>query len=120
MSLDLVAYSRSIYSILDFLGDVGGLYSILLDLGIILVTIQSFVFGSFLEKFLRLNIFKRYSIMMKENNKVSKNRCSGLCLQDKSIRKFKKRAKLRIEKELDIVNFMKKQLKLSIAIESLL
>ena len=36
------------------------------------------------------------------------------------MRKFQKRAKLRIEKELDIVNFMKKQLKLSIAIESLL
>ena len=57
MSLNEVYYNRSIYSILDFLGDVGGLYSILLDFGSILVMIPSFLFGSLLEKFLASKIF---------------------------------------------------------------
>ena len=33
MSLNTVLYTRSIYSILDFLGDVGGLLGILLSIG---------------------------------------------------------------------------------------
>ena len=33
MSLDTKQYTRSVYSILDFLGDVGGLLSILLPIG---------------------------------------------------------------------------------------
>ena len=52
MSLNEVSYNRSIYSILDFLGDVGGLLSILLDFGRILVMIPSFLFGSLLQKFI--------------------------------------------------------------------
>ena len=57
MSLDTIQYTRSIYSILDLLGDVGGLYSILLDLCEILVGIPALLFGSVLQKFLAANIF---------------------------------------------------------------
>ena len=46
MSFNRVYYTRSIYSALDFLGDVGGLYSILLDIGNVLVYALSFLFGS--------------------------------------------------------------------------
>ena len=46
MSLNTVLYTRSIYSILDFLGDVGGLYSILQSLCSILVGIPTLLYGS--------------------------------------------------------------------------
>ena len=58
MSLDTIQHTRSIYSILDLLGDVGGLYSILLDLCEILVGIPTLLFGSVLQKFLAANIFE--------------------------------------------------------------
>ena len=57
MSLNKVHYKRSIYNSLDLLGDVGGLYSILLDFGAIFFGAISFVIGSPIESFLRNNIF---------------------------------------------------------------
>ena len=33
ISLDTKQYNRSVYSVLNFLGDVGGLFSILLPIG---------------------------------------------------------------------------------------
>ena len=57
MSLNKVHHSRSIYNALDLLGDVGGLYTILLDIGAIFFSLISFLFGSPLESFLKTNIF---------------------------------------------------------------
>ena len=57
MSLDKVKNIRSIYSTLDLLGDVGGLYSILLDVGKILVVVFTFFTGSSMDKYLKVNIF---------------------------------------------------------------
>ena len=57
MSLDTVSYNRSIYSILDFLGDVGGLYSILLDIGSLFILIHTYFFGSLMHEFLTIRIF---------------------------------------------------------------
>ena len=57
MSLNKVHYKRSIYNSLDLLGDVGGLYSILLDFGAIILGAISFVIGSPIESFLRSNVF---------------------------------------------------------------
>ena len=59
MSLDEVKNIRSIYSTLDLLGDVGGLYSILLDVGKILVMVFTFFTGSSMDKYLKVNIFKQ-------------------------------------------------------------
>ena len=59
MSLNTVLYTRSIYSVLDFLGDVGGLYSILMSLCQIIVGIPTFLFGSKLQKFLADKIFEK-------------------------------------------------------------
>ena len=47
MSLDTVSYNRSIYSILDFLGDVGGLYdglSLIVRLILMLLPFTKFFF----------------------------------------------------------------------------
>ena len=61
MSLNKVLYSRAIYSVLDLLGDVGGLYSILLDIGGYVIAIVTFLFGSSMEKFLSSGIFNKHS-----------------------------------------------------------
>ena len=44
-SLDIINHNRSIYSALDFLGDVGGLFSILIDIGQIMVSLPVYLFG---------------------------------------------------------------------------
>ena len=58
MSLNKVYYSRSIYNGLDLLGDVGGLYSILLDIGALFFSAIHFLFSSPLETFLQSSVFK--------------------------------------------------------------
>ena len=58
MSLDTIKFNRSIYNILDFLGDVGGLYSILCDICNILIMVPGFFFGSLLQRFLKSKIFE--------------------------------------------------------------
>ena len=49
---DIVHNTRQVYSGLDFLGDVGGLYDMLVRIGFWLVTLYSYLFGSSLDKFL--------------------------------------------------------------------
>ena len=79
MSLNTVSYSRSIYSVFDLLGDVGGLYSILLDIGAIIAMIPAFVFGSSLDRFLRSEIFNIKSIQHDE----TKPKLRKSCIRDK-------------------------------------
>ena len=43
---------------LDFLGDVGGLFSILVGIGQLVVNFKDYIFGSHLESFLIDKIFK--------------------------------------------------------------
>ena len=50
-------HNRSIYSILDFLGDVGGLDSILLSIGHFILLCFNLLFGSALEEKMRNSIF---------------------------------------------------------------
>ena len=57
MSLSNVSHSRSIYSALDFLGDIGGLYSILLDISSILISLIYWLTGDAVSMFLRRNLF---------------------------------------------------------------
>ena len=50
LSLNVIHHQRSIYSILDLLGDVGGLLSILLGIGQILVSLITTLTGETLYK----------------------------------------------------------------------
>ena len=95
MSLDEISHQRSIYSFLDFLGDVGGLYSILIDIGSIFLMLPAFAFGSGLHQFLMRNIFltrkKEDSSKISEDNVAQNNleakiikKNSSLCQRDKS------------------------------------
>ena len=79
MSLNTVSYSRSIYSVFDLLGDVGGLYSILLDIGAIIAMIPALVFGSSLDIFLSSAIFNNKSI---QNDGLGQKR-RKFCLRNK-------------------------------------
>ena len=45
MSLDTIEYKRSVYTVWDWLGDIGGLYGTLLILGSYLVTFFKFIAG---------------------------------------------------------------------------
>ena len=57
MSLNVKQHVRSVYSILDFLGDVGGLFSILLSIGSLVVSAYSMI-SSPLEDFLSSKVFQ--------------------------------------------------------------
>ena len=70
MSLDEVYNTRSIYSTLDLLGDVGGLYSILLDVGKIIVMVLTFFTGSSMDKYLKVNIFTSQTYARKSSGKL--------------------------------------------------
>ena len=65
LSLDQTRQKRSIYTLFDVLGDVGGLLDGLRLLGGILMSIYTFIIGSPLKAFLVTSLFKR--------SKVSKN-----------------------------------------------
>ena len=110
MSRNVQYHSRSIYSILDFLGDVGGLLGILEPIGGIIVSLFSLCFMSKMENFMMLNVFKSNKDNEKNvnaNTQVGIKNRFGMCLRDKH-KKRKERASARFEKELDVVSFMRK------------
>ena len=95
MSLDEISHQRSIYSFLDFLGDVGGLYSILIDIGSIFLMLPAFAFGSGLHQFLMKNIFmtlKKENLSKSSEDDVASNNLEAktrkktlrICQRDKS------------------------------------
>ena len=114
-------HTRSIYSPLEFLGDVGGLIDAFSYIGSILVGIIQLITGSGLNKHLLKRIFtKDMSKKIRSlpwTNKfslVTKRKAFGLdesyfCYRNKN--KYKQNAILigeeRIAKELDIVHFVK-------------
>ena len=56
---DVVHYKRSIYSTLDFLGDLGGLYDALLVLGYVMIFLFKIIVGNELEDYLLKVLFTR-------------------------------------------------------------
>ena len=57
MSLDTKQYNRSVYSILDFLGDVGGLLSILLPIGGAIIALLDELFKRTLDSYIIERVF---------------------------------------------------------------
>ena len=60
-------YYRSIYTLLDFLGDIGGLFDALKALGFFFIFGHNLLFGSILEKHLLSKIFLLDPHMSKGN-----------------------------------------------------
>ena len=65
MSLDVLNWTRQTYSLLDWLGDIGGLLDVLLHLGRIVV----FPISSFTLKQLLMSSLFRYKFSNSANNK---------------------------------------------------
>ena len=59
ISPDRQVYHRSIYTVLDWLGDIGGLYDALHIIGALLMLSHSIIRGDQLEAFLLRSVFKR-------------------------------------------------------------
>ena len=57
MSLDTKQFNRSVYSVLDFLGDVGGLLSILLPIGGALISLLDELFNQTLDSYIIKTVF---------------------------------------------------------------
>ena len=57
MSLDTKQYNRSVYSVLDFFGDIGGLLSIMLPIGGALVALLDEIFDRTLDNFIIQKVF---------------------------------------------------------------
>ena len=89
---------------LDFLGDVGGLYSILLDIGTILTSVPGLLCESTLYTFLASAIFKTRKLGASPTVSVFGFRS----FQKKRSKQLVEKARGAIEKELDIVKFVKK------------
>ena len=107
VSKELIHHNRSVYSVLDWLGDVGGLYSILIGLGhFIVTTIYNYIFGSRLEAFLITKIFKTKLLESKENQNLD-----NLIIDASHKRLIKKQRQLAGEtafRKLDLVAFLRK------------
>ena len=92
---------------LDWLGDVGGLYSILIGLGhFVVTTIYSYIFGSRLEAFLITRIFKTKLLESTEDQNVD-----NLIIDSNHKRLIRKQRQLSGEtafKKLDLVTFLRK------------
>ena len=138
MSLDIVNHNRSIYSFLDLLGDVGGLFSILLSLSQIIVSMAAFIFGISYENHLVKNIFKRDTFQLPfeapdhSNNAIELNNLAKvehggrksflnyLCFRRKiERRKLLQTAATQIDKELEIGYFIRKQMTVNIVLKTL-
>ena len=71
--MDTKQYNRSIYSILDFLGDVGGLLSILLPIGGAIIALLDELLKRTLDNFIIQNVF----FQKKQTDKTQKNFIAG-------------------------------------------
>ena len=114
MSTDQTIHSRSIYTVWDFLGDVGGLFDMVKLLIQPLVTLSSALLGTGLHRYLISALFKRERHHRPNEGMITHilkrkpfhlQLCSWLCSQrDK---RLQSKVEDEISHELDIVNFLK-------------
>ena len=108
-SLDVVSHQRSIYSVFDFLGDIGGLGEILQLIGSGITAILLTISNISIDKKLVNLIFKHEHELTNQSNLVNNKNISRkskfTCWQE---RKLFKAANSQISKELDIVTFIRK------------
>ena len=89
MSLDTKQYTRSVYSILDFLGDVGGLLSILLPIGGAFISLLDALFDRTLDSYIVKKVFFKTELTEKsgQNGTVDKQNHLNKKLQIASVGK---------------------------------
>ena len=135
VSLDTKLHNRKIYSGLDFLGEVGGLLSFLLTVGTWFISLMNVFSASFLERHVIQKVFRKLDkrsklpskpYQSKNGNQIdckvkslTKRRRSFIQNVAENLENPYKKALRRVQKELDIVNFIKKQIKVNIILETI-
>ena len=122
MSPESTIYSRSVYTVWDWLGDLGGLYGTLYLMGSYIVKLTSYIAGDSLTLQLIENLYKfEAPTKRRDNRDISKwithrrpaklSYCTWLrCFQNRKTVGLQKVAEDQITKELDIVTFLKHQM----------
>ena len=134
LDLDTVTEMRTIYGVFDFLGDVGGLLDLLQLFAGMLVQFFAWLFGSNLNFFLIENLFKRDQKrkpelsfnresdpvleQVRQRSQARITRCNIFLRDHKSALMSRKGTKS-IEKELDIVRFIRRQKMYEVALKTL-
>jgi len=125
-SIDATNHTRSIYSSLDFLGDVGGLFDMLRLVTQVFIQLLFTISGSGLDAFLLKAIFKESKGHHKSEISEIQARKPitvgwSLCCFSRRTKRYRMLQKglHRIEKEQDFVGFVKKQMKLDTALKVL-
>ena len=118
MDHDTIEYERSVYTVWDWMGDVGGLFGTLSILGYYIVSIASQITGNSLVREMIENLFlieasKRWTedadigTWLRRRKPVKFVRYNLLkCSRDKTHHQLKDK----VEKELDIIEYLKKQM----------
>ena len=132
LNSDRQIHTRSIYTALDWLGDVGGLIDGLRIIGTFSMTLYSFIVGSSVEKYILQSVFKkghrneRYdeseqSILKSIAARKSMRIPTILfgCLGSRKERALRKKGIDRAFRELDIDQFIKKQLQLKMMMRTI-
>ena len=122
MAAETYTHQRQIYTPLDFIGDVGGFTDALQYIGVFVMWMAQ---GNSVIAFLTSNIFRKANsqsgeigpvkaIQMRE--KLRPRTCSSpLCLRRRRWATFERQAKSKIDRELDILTYLRKLFKLEAA-----
>ena len=117
MGLDRIEHTRSIYTMWDFLGDVGGLFDMLRLLAEPLVKMFSVIFGSRLDRFLLAALFKKErrrnpneDVLTHVKHRKPFKASLISCLNSKRDRNLYKTVEGKLHRELDIVSFLRLQM----------
>ena len=105
MDADIIKHSRSIYTILDFLGDLGGLYDALRLIGSGLI----FLYSNFVSNEFTMYLVRSLSSNPNEEALTSFEKfrkAFNCCLKQKEQRRIQK-VVAKFEKELDVLQYVK-------------
>ena len=118
MNFKSTEFERSVYTVWDWMGDVGGLFGTLSILGAKIVTIVSYISGNSLTRELIENLYfveapRRWMEMSDIGTWLKRRKPAKFetfnvfrCHRDDNYN----RQSYELEKELDIVNFLRKQM----------
>ena len=134
LDLDRKVYKRSIYTVLDWLGDVGGLFDALKGLGTLFFIVYSFICGDQLEVFLLETVYKREnktnhlykSFDMPEFDRILNRTPFTLtskffhCLRSRKEKRIIDKGMSRANKELEVDHFIRTQKRVKVALQVLL
>ena len=135
------SHKRTSYSYFDLLGDIGGLFASFKLIGFFILSVISLIQGSQINRFIMETIFMKDGFHVSsrkdlntdhEQEKMAKavkvismkqpirfGRCSLACCLNRSEMKLQKRGYKRVQRELDLVRFIRNQKLFEIAFQTL-